>query len=70
MMGMGGGGGQGGHMQTCPLCRGKGAVPPEVAAQVAPAAPGGDPIAALTQAMMSAPKGGGRGGGHGGHGGM
>lgn len=79
MNGMGGGGGMGGgmgggqgHMQTCPLCRGLGAVPAdggpapaEVAAPMMPS--GGDDAAVLISAMK--PKGMGRGarGGHGGH---
>lgn len=70
MNGMRGGQGGGGHATTCPLCRGTGRVPAQVAAQVAVPEANAGPIEALSAAMMSAPKGRGGGGGHGGHGGM
>jgi hypothetical protein len=70
MGGMGGGmkgGGASGHMATCPLCRGAGAVPEEVAESAAPAAGGsGLPASNLASAMMGS---GAKGGGHRGHGG-
>jgi hypothetical protein len=61
------GGGQSGHMTTCPLCGGSGQVSPEVAAEAEQMMPKPDPAAALAAAMSG--KGGGRMGGHGGHGG-
>lgn len=78
MGGMGGGGKMSGHMATCPLCRGTGAVPVEVAqaAEVAPVV-GDSPAQALASAMGGGMGGGMRGGmkrgmgggGHAGHGG-